>query len=87
MRDYVDLSVRFRKVAWGRLAWRDTMSSEFAPYFDADDVCIVRDGTETIHYKTLDAFVSDLEEWEMWEAIVAEDMGETTSTTHNDSKH
>lgn len=69
------LTARFRKVAWGKLHWKsdDTMRE----HFDSDDVCIVRDGTATIHYKTIEAFIADLEEWEMWEAIVVEDMKES----------
>ena len=68
-----ELTKRFRKVAWGRLYWKAN-DSRGLRIFDSDDVCIVRDGTATIHYKTIEAFIEELEEWEQWEAIVAEDM-------------
>lgn len=58
-----ELSRRFRKVAWGRLYW-NSYRTRFTRLFDSDDVCVVRDGTGTIHYKSLDAFIKVLEEWE-----------------------
>lgn len=68
-----ELTRRFRNVAWGRLYWKDA-NWRWRNVFDSDDVCIVRDGTVTIHYKSLEAFVEELEEWEYWESIVVEDM-------------
>lgn len=54
------LTKRFRKVAWGRLYWRYHYGRP-NQHIDSDDVCIVRDGTLTTHYKTMAAFIEDLE--------------------------
>jgi hypothetical protein len=70
-----ELTKRFRKVAWGRLFWKAN-DRRGLRLFDSDDVCIVRDGIATIHYKSIETFIAELEDWEMWEAIVAEDMQE-----------
>lgn len=67
------LTRRFRKVAWGRL-YRKAHDRRDLRMFDSDDVCIVMDGSAAIHYKTIEAFIEELEEWEMCEAVVAEDM-------------
>lgn len=69
----IELTERFKKVAWGKLYWKPIDELSTAS-FDGDDVCIVKDGTATIHYKSMEAFVADLEEWEMWEEVVAEEM-------------
>lgn len=55
-----ELTDRFRKVAWGRLYWKAN-HHHYTRKFDSDDVCIVRNGAAAIHYKTIEAFVSDLE--------------------------
>lgn len=54
-----ELTKRFRKVAWGRLYWR--LHNMSMRRFDSDDVCIVKRGMATTHYKTLDAFIEHLE--------------------------
>jgi hypothetical protein len=57
------ITKRYRKVSWGRLFWRNPHNSRMQ-HMDSDDVCIIRDGALTAHYKTLAAFLEDLEEWE-----------------------
>ena len=57
------LTRRFRKVAWGRLYWK--RSNPNMRRFDSDDVCIVKNGTLSTHYKSIDAFVKQIEEAEM----------------------
>jgi len=37
---------------------------------ESDDVCIVRDGTATMHYKTMEAFLTELENAESLDADV-----------------
>ena len=74
------LTRRFRKVAWGRLYWKAHDRRDLRS-FESDDVCIVVDGSETIHYKTLDAFLEELKEWEYWERVVKEDDANTPSPT------
>ena len=49
---------RYRKVSWGRLLWKK--SNPRMRVFDRDDVCVVRNGTVTVHYKTLDALLDDI---------------------------
>lgn len=66
-----ELRQRFRKVAWGRLTWV-THFGRRTQFMDSDDVAIVRDGTMTIHYKTLAAFIEDLEEAERLDREVKE---------------
>ena len=56
------LTRRFREVAWGRLYWKRNNST--MQRFDSDDVCIVKNGTVTTHYKSLDAFLEDVKEAE-----------------------
>jgi hypothetical protein len=70
-----DLVKRFRKVAWGRLYWNMGRNS-LMQHMDGDDVCIVRDGTLTTHYKTIDAFVEELENAEELDQDVASWIGE-----------
>ena len=70
-----ELTKRFRKCAWGRLYWKAHDRRDLR-MFDSDDVCIVMDGSATIHYKSIEAFVEELEEWEHWESVVSEDMAE-----------
>lgn len=53
---------RYRKVTWGRLYWHSKRFPMKA--FDSDDVCIVRNGVITTHYKTLEALVREIEERE-----------------------
>lgn len=50
--------VRFRRVAWGRLYWKRARASW--KRFDSDDICVVKNGGVTIHYKTLDALERDI---------------------------
>lgn len=58
-----ELTKRFRKAAWGRLYWKAN-DHRGLRMFESDDVCIVMDGSVTIHYKSIEAFVKELEEWE-----------------------
>jgi|GEM_PF-4139689 len=55
-----ELAKRFRKVAWGRLYWKNR-NTRWRNRFDREDVCIVKNGTSTTHYHTLDTFIRDLE--------------------------
>lgn len=86
MNRQAELTKRFRKCAWGRLYWKANDRRNLRA-FESDDVCIVRDGTVTIHYKTIEGFIEELEEWEMWEAIVTEDMREDYGDGESGGNH
>jgi hypothetical protein len=62
---------RFRKVAWGRLYWNKGRNS-LMQHMDSDDMCIVKSGTITNHYKTMAAFIHDLEGIEEYEKLKAD---------------
>lgn len=64
-----DLQKRFRKVAWGRLYFNYGRNRSLQ-HMESDDVMIVRDGSLTTHYKTIKAFIEDLEEAERLDADV-----------------
>lgn len=68
-----ELIKRFRKVAWGRLYWKNA-NYRWRHAFDSDDICIVRDGSATVHYKTLEAFIEDLELFEELDKDVRENV-------------
>ena len=50
---------RFRKVAWGRLYWKN--KNHRMRRFNSDDICVVIHGTSCTHYQCLDALVADIE--------------------------
>lgn len=62
-----ELTRRFRAVSWGRLYWNKGRN-RLMQHMDSDDVCIVRDGSLTTHYKTIEAFEREIKN--------AEDYGE-----------
>lgn len=73
-----ELTRRFRKVAWGRLYWRNR---RWWRVFDNDDVAVVRNGTITHHYHTLAALEAEIAEAEHYAQLdiverVACDMNE-----------
>lgn len=53
---------RYRKVSWGRLLWKK--SNPTMRVFDRDDVCVVRNGGVTIHYKSIEALLEQIAEAE-----------------------
>lgn len=57
------ISKRYRKVSWGRLYWKHRNSS--LTIFESGDVAVVRNGTLTIHYKTVNALLSDISKHEL----------------------
>ena len=69
-----ELTTRFRKVAWGRLYWKKNQH-HYTRRFDSDDVCVVMDGTTSIHYKTIEAFIEELENAEALDKQVAQMLG------------
>ena len=50
---------RYRKVSWGRLLWKSKRSAN--KRFESDDICIVKNGVLTTHYKNMEAFIRDIE--------------------------
>lgn len=58
------LSRRWRKVGYGRLYWKANSRRWLRDFFESDDVCVVVDSPARTHYKTLAAFIEDLEDAE-----------------------
>lgn len=59
------LSRRWRKVGYGRLYWKANNRGRWLrDFFESDDVCVVIDGPARTHYKTMAAFLEDLEDFE-----------------------
>lgn len=58
------LSRRWRKVGYGRLYWKANNRGRWRDFFESDDVCVVTDGPARTHYKTMDAFLEELEDLE-----------------------
>lgn len=58
------LSRRWRKVGYGRLYWKANNRRWLRDFFESDDVCVVVDGPARTHYKTLAAFLEDIEDLE-----------------------
>lgn len=54
------ITKRYRRVSWGRLYWK-TRNWHMRNRFDSDDVCITHNGTLTIHYKSIDGLLRDIE--------------------------
>lgn len=64
MKRKAQLTKRFRKASWGRLYWKS--NNPRMRRFNSDDVCIVLSGGVSIHYKSIEAFVYDLEQQEKY---------------------
>jgi len=43
---------QWRKVGWGRLYWRSS-HRRWRTFFDSDDICVIKDGTASMHVKSL----------------------------------